>query len=262
MVHWDCDADLVEDHKTSNERLVEIILANQGELLNEWLGKGKGDGKKEPMLRTVLREFHRQKALHRRTTRDIRNAITQLLKKYEATKQLIQSSKGDAPEVMHLDSRGIPHYPNGKDKFEAAIKSRFPFFFVLRPYLEDNEDLLHEEQVEVEEEEEEGDISPCIEQQVNELQVIPSTKQRKRQKNASLKRRNRICIPSSSDDVMLDPVSLKRQKLEMEQFHHRIEYQAKAIELFAKHCPQDHRALEQMVKSFSQNAFPSIEFME
>ncbi|OBZ85377.1 hypothetical protein A0J61_06573 [Choanephora cucurbitarum] len=243
MVHWDCDADLVDDHKTSNERLIEIILANEGELLKEWLGKGKGDGKKEPMLRTVLKEFHRQKAIHRRTTRDIRNAITQLLKKYEATKQLIQSAASDSDELMELDSNGLPYYPNGQDKFEASVKARFPFYFELQPYLE-NRDT--KESVSI--------LPPSPPQTSTEVPtspplspspahskrpVQPQPQQQPHQETPKRSQRSKVarsihvskrplaCKPQEEPSLM----DLKKRRLDMEEHRILIEHQAKAIEL-------------------------------
>lgn len=120
MVHWDCDADLSKDHKSSNERLVEIVCENNGALLKEWVGKGSGDGKKEPLCRQVLTEFQAQGVTHRKTTRDIRNAITQLVKRYEAAQMTIKNSGKGNDVVYYVD--GKPRYPQGREKFECMYR--------------------------------------------------------------------------------------------------------------------------------------------
>lgn len=71
-----------------------------------------------------------------------------------------------------------------------------------------------------------------------------------------LSKRPLACKPQEETTLL----SLKKRKLEIEEHRILIEHQAKAIELFAKHCPQNHGELEEMVKSFSKNAFRSIQF--
>lgn len=57
-------------------------------------------------------------------------------------------------------------------------------------------------------------------------------------------------------------MELKRRKIEIQQHETLIKYQSRAIELMAQHCnmPEDKEELRQMVKTFSQNAFPSLSF--